>query len=213
MDIQAILWDLDGVIVDSGELHYESWRLICPDYGLPFSRELFIKIFGMNNQSGVSTLLGKPAPDGFWQEVSERKEALFRELLRGNVVVLPGVMHWMEMAQQAGLKQAVASSAPFANIDITLHEGQIGQYFGAVISAYGKPGKPDPWVFREAASKLGVDPKNCLVIEDSLMGITAAKRAGAACLAVTTTNHKDILEKSEADWVFESLPISFPWQS
>ena len=213
MYIQALLWDLDGVIVDSGELHYESWRQVCPDYQLPFSRELFKQIFGMNNESCVSTLLGRPAPDGFWQEVSRRKEEIFRQLLHGNVTILPGVKHWLELGSEKGLRQAVASSAPKENIEVTLTEGQISNYFSAIISAYEKPGKPDPWVFLEAAKSLQVDPVQCVVIEDSLMGIEAARRAGAKCLAVETTNSRDVLLKSTADWVFDRLPISFPWLS
>lgn len=211
LDIQAILWDLDGVIVDTGEQHYESWNRILPEYNIPFSRELFTKIFGMNNQLGVTTLIGEQAADPLWREIGEKKEELFRELLHDNLVVLPGVMHWLEMASKVGIKQALATSAPQENIDVTFQETQIAPYFQAVVSAYGKPGKPDPWVFLEAAKKLNVPPNKCLVVEDSIMGIAAAKSAGAYCLAVTTTNSKDILLETDADWVFESLPISFPW--
>jgi beta-phosphoglucomutase-like phosphatase (HAD superfamily) len=97
----------------------------------------------------------------------------------------------------------VASSAPLENIEATVDELNIRQYFSALISAYSMPGKPDPSVFLEAARQLGVESKQCIVVEDAVAGVTAAKNAGMKCIAVSTTHPK--LSLSAADIVVDNL--------
>ena len=118
------------------------------------------------------------------------------------LLLLSGV-RWLGRLQDAGVRQAVASSAPPANIDQLIDGLALRPYFQAVVSTWGMAGKPDPGVFLEAARQVGVPPTRCLVVEDAIAGVTAAKRAGMACLAVTTTNTRAAL--AEADRVVDSL--------
>jgi HAD superfamily hydrolase (TIGR01509 family) len=118
---------------------------------------------------------------------------------------LPGVRAWLERLSQQGVPMAVASSAPVENIDITLEELGLRSYFDAIVSVAGRPGKPDPLVFLESASRLGMPPERCIVVEDAIPGVEAAKRAGMKCIAVTTTNPAEALVA--ADLVVERLDM------
>ena len=199
----AVLWDMDGVLVDTGDAHYRTWAAVLAREGLPVTRAQFNATFGMDNLGVLTTLLGRPPEPGWLARISNEKEAAFRDDVRGKAQPLPGVVRWLGRLQAAGVRQAVASSAPPANIDQLIDGMALRPYFQAVVSTWGMAGKPDPGVFLEAARQVGVPPARCLVVEDAIAGVTAAKRAGMACLAVTTTNTRAAL--GEADRVIESL--------
>ena len=123
----------------------------------------------------------------------EEKERRFRESIRGRVQALPGVQLWLERFKAAAIPQAIASSAPQANIDAIVDELGFRSYFTALVSGGNMPGKPDPAVFLEAARLIGIPTERNVVIEDAVAGVEAARRAGMKCVAVTTTNPKDAL--------------------
>jgi len=206
--IQAVLWDLDGVITDTGELHFQSWLPPLAEIGLTYTREMFKATFGMNNAGILTMLLGHPPEPELFTAISNRKEQLFRDSVRGHAQALPGVREWLAQLQSAGLRQAIASSAPQANIDALVDELGLRAYFGAIVSGFALPGKPDPAVFLKAAELLQVLPENCLVIEDAVPGVQAAKRAGMRCLAVTTTNPREAL--AQADKIVDRLDQMMP---
>jgi beta-phosphoglucomutase len=201
--LKAVLWDLDGVIVDTYEEHYLSWKQTLEEVGQPFDDEIFRRTFGMNNRLILATIFQRELDEAFIQKVGDRKEQLFRDDIKGKVQLLPDVKTWLERFKKMGFKQAVASSAPQANIDALLDELGIRGYFDAEASAATLMGKPDPAVFLLAAKLLGVDPLNCLVIEDAIAGVEAAKRAGCTCLAVLTTNQARDL--TNADLIVKDL--------
>jgi beta-phosphoglucomutase len=199
----GILWDMDGVLVDTGEEHFIAWSEALAQVGIPFSRELFRAIFGMNNKGSLEYLTGQEQEPAFAAKISDQKEIIFRDLIRGRVRLLPGVLPWLEKLRQDGCLQAIASSAPPANIDALIDELGIREFFQAIVSGFDLPGKPDPAVFLKAAGQLGLEPKSCLVIEDAVAGVHGARRAGMRCIAVTTTNPPHLL--SDADLVLENL--------
>ncbi len=203
----GVLWDMDGVLVDTGDLHYQAWSTILPEFGLKLSREQFDASFGMNNTGITEVILGRPPEPEFVERLARRKEILFRKMIRGQVQPLPGVVEWVKRFRSglngARFQQIVASSAPPENIEMLVTELGLREYFEDLVSAYTIPGKPDPAVFLEAARRLGLPAERCLIIEDSLQGLEAARRAGIRCVAVATTNPPEALEK--ADLVVESL--------
>jgi HAD superfamily hydrolase (TIGR01509 family) len=201
---KSVIWDMDGVLVDTGEFHLASWLEIMPAFNLPFSEALFRQTFGMNNTGVLTTLMGEPPSPELVRAVSDRKEARFREMIRGQAVPLPGVTDWLAQLRQAGFTHAVASSAPPANIDALIDELQLRPYFVALVSGFDIPGKPDPGVFLQAAAALGSAPEQCVVVEDAVAGVEAARRAGMKCIAVTTTNPAHLLRA--ADIVVNRLP-------
>ena len=199
----GVLWDLDGTIVDTGDFHYQSWQMALPEFGIPFSAEKFQHTFGMTNPAVIEVFMDGPVDPALVDAMAERKETLFRDLLRGNVRALPGVVDWLERLRDAGARQALASSAPPANIDLMLDELKLRRYFAAVVSGTGLPSKPDPAIFLTAAQRIGVSPQQCVVMEDALAGVGAARNAGMRCIAVTTTNPAEALQA--ADIVVERL--------
>ncbi|MBI9045971.1 MAG: HAD family phosphatase [Anaerolineaceae bacterium] len=199
----AILWDMDGVIVNNGDFHYQAWVKTMQKLGALFTREQFNATFGMNNQGLLSTIFKDHLSDQEIIRIGEEKEQIFLELVAGNAVLLPGVLDWLNRFQSWGFKQAIASSAPQGNIDHHISELGIRQYFDAVVSGALLPGKPAPDVFLEAARILGVEIEDCIVIEDAIPGVQAAKNAGMKCIAVLTTNNAENL--MQADLVVENL--------
>lgn len=199
----AILWDMDGVLVNTGEYHYAAWKQTFDELGIPFSKEQFRATFGMNNAGILEIIYERKLPSEQERQISERKEKLFRDAVKGNAKLLPGIAEALENFSAWKLKQAIASSAPPKNIDVLVQELHIGKYFNAVVSAYDMPSKPDPAVFLRAAQQLDVEPENCTVIEDAVAGVEAAKNADMKCIAVTTTNTATALSK--ADLVLGSL--------
>lgn len=193
----AVLWDLDGTIADTGEAHYQAWAETLAEEGQPFSRELFRQTFGMNNISILSLLYGQTPPPAEVARISDRKERAFRVAIHGRVSLHHGVHAWLEHLQQAGYRQAVASSAPPENIEVLVDELGIRPYFNELVSGGSMSGKPAPDVFLEAARRLNVDPKKCIVVEDAIPGVQAARNAGMKCIAVTNTNSAENLVSAD----------------
>ncbi len=199
----AAIWDMDGVLVDTGQAHYQSWVEALAKRGVSLPYEEFSSTFGMNNQSILKMWLGADTPQSEIDRVGDEKESIFRRLVVGRIQPLPGVAALLEGLRRAGFRQAVASSAPQANIDALLDTTRLRPLFDAVVSAALLPGKPDPAVFLEAAARLGVPPAQCVVVEDAVAGVEGARRAGMRCIAVTTTNPAARL--AAADLVVDSL--------
>jgi len=183
----AVLWDLDGTLLDSEEYHWLSWRQTMASLGHPISREEFLATFGLRNDEILPRWLGAAATRDEINRVSLEKESLYRTLLReGSVVPLAGASEWVRRLQREGWLQAIASSAPRANVDVVLEVLGMASFFQAVVSAEDvTAGKPDPQVFLTAADRLEVAPQACVVVEDSPMGIEAARRAGMHCIGVS----------------------------
>jgi beta-phosphoglucomutase family hydrolase len=184
----GVLWDMDGVLVSTGDAHWRAWTKTLTKRGIPFSYEQFQATFGMNNMGILQRLLGEDADPDLVREISEEKESQFRQTVKGNVALMDGVREWLERLDAWEAKQAVASSAPEANIDTLIDELGIRGYFDALVSGTDLPGKPEPDVFLKAARSIDVAPEQCVVIEDAVAGVEAARRAGMRCIAVTTTN-------------------------
>jgi HAD superfamily hydrolase (TIGR01509 family) len=199
----AVLWDLDGVIADTGEAHYLAWAQTLPAYNIPFSREIFRRIFGMNNTLAINFLFNQDPDPALLAEIDRIKEENFRRDVRGNVQILPGVLDLLKAFQKAGVRQAIASAAAQANIDALVDEAGIRPYFDAIVSGARFPSKPDPQTFLHAAAAVDVPPERCLVFEDAVTGVQAAHHAGMRCVAVTNTNSAEALK--EADLVVDRL--------
>jgi HAD superfamily hydrolase (TIGR01509 family) len=204
----GVLWDMDGVLVDTGELHYQSWVATLNEYGLDFDHDFFVSTFGMNNAGILTLIFGYRPEPALLAEIGDKKEAWFREALKGNAKPMPGVVEWLSQIKAWGFHQAVASSGPMTNIQAIIEELQITPYFDALISASTMPSKPDPAVFLESARQIRVPPQNCLVIEDAIPGVQAAKRAGMKCIAVLTTNPASVLADADViTGLLEELPV------
>lgn len=177
---RAVLWDLDGTLVDTRDQHWRAWRSAMADEGVTLTEPQFAASFGQRNDAILRGWLGARATPEFVARVGEEKERRFRALVRAEgAALLPGVARWVDVLAGAGWAQAIASSAPRANVDAVLETFGPADRFGAVVSAENvRHGKPDPDVFLMAAERLGVEPARCVVVEDAAAGIEAARRAG-----------------------------------
>lgn len=202
---RAVVWDLDGVIVDSTEAHNLSWQVMARHYNMPYDPENdFKQIFGRHNNDIISDLwhIDDPARSA---EMALVKETAFRERA-GSLKPLPGVVRLIRELAERGWKQAIGSSAPLENIEVLLKATGLGSYMQAISSGNDvKVGKPNPQVFLIAFERIGVDPTNGVVIEDAPAGIQAGVRAGAATLGVTITQTRATLQQAGADRIVDSL--------
>jgi HAD superfamily hydrolase (TIGR01509 family) len=201
--IKGILWDMDGVIVDTGELHYQTWADVLSRYGVSYSRDQFRRYFGMNNVSIMKILMGDHVSPELMKSIPDEKEELFRKRVDPSLKPYPGVIDCIDLFHRLGYRQAVASSAPWENIVVIIRNLGLDKSFDTLVSGLEMPGKPAPDVFLKAAGEIGIAPGACVVIEDSLAGVAAAKAAGMRCIAVTNTHSAEAL--SGADRIVKSL--------
>ncbi len=188
---------MDGVLVETSEVHYQSWVVAFKQFGYEFNRKFFLRYYGMNDASTIRGVLSNDVEPELIHEISEFKENWFREHIKDQIHLLPGVADWLEKFKQLKYSQAVASSGPIENIILTVSNTEIQSYFSALVSCANGPTKPDPWVFQEAARRLGSSASECLVIEDTPNGINAAQNAGMRCLAVTTSTPPELLKQAD----------------
>ena len=197
----AVLWDLDGTLVDSAEFHWLSWRDTLAAEGHQITYEQFLDSFGQRNDRILPRWLGPDTAADRIQRIGDAKEAEYRRLaLERGLIPLPGAAEWVTRLHAQGWKQAIASSAPRQNVEVMLRAMRLDHDFDAIVAAEDvTAGKPDPQVFLAAAARLGVSPSACIVVEDAAAGIEAARRAGMRSIGVS--RH----ERLNADVVVASL--------
>lgn len=203
MSLQAVIWDMDGVILDSESAHFQALRIILEKYKMNVSEERLQRSFGMTDRQVIQNVTDVPLPEDMIDRISQEKDLLFQQFISKQADFLPGVQKWMELFKQNGISQALASSSSEINIKLILDKLDAAQYLDEVISGEKLPSKPNPFIFVKAADSLGVVPLNCLVFEDAIAGVQAAKAAGMKCVAVTTTNSAEKL--ADADLVLNNL--------
>lgn len=187
---RAVLWDMDGTLVDSGDYHYEAWRETMAGLGRALGREEFAATFGQRNDAILRRYIGPQVTAEQIRDIGDAKEEHYRTLVRARgITPLPGVREWLTRLHGASWRQAIASSGPRANAAAIIAELGLQGTFEAVVAAEDVVhGKPDPEVFIAAAAQLGVAPGRCVVVEDAPMGIEAGRRGGMRTLGVLTTH-------------------------
>jgi HAD superfamily hydrolase (TIGR01509 family) len=208
---RAILWDLDGVIVDSGTYHLRAYQWLLGQRGVELSEEYYYsRLFGRRNWDILQDVLG-PLTEEEVHALAEQKEAKFRELARGNITALPGAVSLLKRAHEAGVLQSIVSSTPRANIELIVVTLGIRNCLDAIVGEEdSERGKPDPQPFTTAAERLGVPYGRCVVIEDAPEGLEAGKAAGMRVIGVATTRPPERL--TQADLVIDSLEEERAWE-
>ena len=205
----AAIWDVDGTLVDTAEMHYAAWVDLAAEIGRPFTQADFAATFGRRNPEIIRAVFDAKASDEETAKLGERKEVKYRAAARrAGVELLPGAETLLRGLRELGWPQAIASSAPRANLEMILDLTGTHEFFAAVVSAEDtQRGKPDPQVFQLAAERLGMPAERCVVFEDAVAGVEAARAARMNCVAVRFVGHHpaEKLKVAGADRVVESL--------
>ncbi|HVD96672.1 MAG TPA: HAD family phosphatase [Cytophagaceae bacterium] len=190
MKFSAIIFDMDGVLVDNNDFHYRSFEVFCKKYKLTLTPEIYNTfITGRTNEMILKYFFGENITPSEVEQLTYEKEALYRELYKPYIKPAPGLANFLETSFEKGIKFAVASNGPIENIDFVLDETNIRSYFSVIVNAsMVKQGKPAPDIYLKAAEMLGKDTKDCVVFEDSPTGIRAALAAHIKVIGLTTTH-------------------------
>jgi beta-phosphoglucomutase family hydrolase len=184
---KALIFDMDGTIVDNMRYHDDAWEVWYRKYGLPFERATFsARTAGM----AISDIIGPHFPGADAAELdrlAEEKEGLYRETYGPLVKPLGGLINLLDRARDHAVPMAVGTAAAPPNIALILDTLSLRQRFATIVSpSQGFPGKPHPDMFLAAAERMGVAPADCIVFEDAPNGVEAARRAGMRAVAVLT---------------------------
>lgn len=193
--MNAVIFDLDGVLVSTDECHYKAWKKLADEEGIYFDRAVNVRLRGVSRMESLNIVLEKSEKkytEAQKKELAERKNDYYRRLINGLTEkdVLSGVVKNLTELKSFEIKIAVGSSSK--NTPIILEKTNLNKYFDAVADGNDiKNSKPDPEVFLKAAEKLGIKPCECLVVEDADAGIEAGRRAGMKTLAVGSAKGGD----------------------
>ncbi len=204
--MKAVIFDMDGVIIDSNPYHKESLQQFCKKYGYDLNEEqLRARIYGRTNKEWIPNLFGEISQTDLEKYAAE-KEALFREIFAPHIEALSGLEDFLKKLETAQIPKAIGTSAPRANVDFTLEKTGLGSYFADSVildESHVHHGKPDPEIYLKVAQEMGFPPQQCIVFEDSLSGVKAGKAANCQVVGVTTTHTPD--ELAEADLFIEDF--------
>jgi beta-phosphoglucomutase family hydrolase len=208
--IEAVIFDMDGVIVHSNPVHKTTINEFCTKYGLEVSdKELREKVYGRTNQDWIPAVFGDISQKRI-DELADEKEQMFRDVFETKEHMVPGIIDFLDKLKENGITMVVATSAPAENADHILEGLVITDYFEAVLnSSHVTKSKPDPEPYLKAAKAVGVDPKNCIVFEDSISGVQSGLGAGAKVVGVATTHtHQELDACHLVVDDFEGLEVS-----
>ncbi|MCD6160313.1 MAG: beta-phosphoglucomutase [Kosmotoga sp.] len=202
--VEALVFDLDGVIADTAKFHYEAWKRLLEDLGFQIDPNESEQLKGVGRIQALETLLtnrGIDFPYSKKVELAERKNAYYVKLLSlvDEGFLLPGGMEFVSLAKKRGYKTALATASK--NAHIILNKTRICSYFDVIVDGtMVKRTKPDPEIFLLTAKRLKAKPEKCVVFEDAYAGIEGAKKAGMKCIGI---GKPEVL--SNADFVVDSL--------
>ncbi len=206
----AVIFDMDGVIVDSNPHHKIALEKFCRQHGHELSdQQLQEKVYGRTNKDWLTNLFGNREEKQL-QSYADEKEALFRELYKDVIVPLKGLRNFLDLLNHHQIPRAIATSAPRTNVDFTLSKTGLEKYFPVILDdTFVSRGKPDPEIYIKAAAALGLPNRQCIVLEDSISGVQAGRSAGSKVVGVSTTHTADVLK--DTDMViddFDSLNLT-----
>jgi len=188
----GVIFDMDGVLLDSFQAHFESWKHVAAEHGFNLTRDQFATDFGRTSREVIAETWGRIAdsPERV-KAIDARKEGLYRTIIQRTRPIMPGAIELIDGLRSAGIRLAIGSSGPPPNIQVALDLiGRRSSFQAIVTGADVQRGKPDPQVFLVAADRLGLDPGCCVVIEDAPVGVQAAHNAGMATIALVSTGRK-----------------------
>jgi beta-phosphoglucomutase family hydrolase len=204
---KAVIFDLDGTLIDNNSYHLETWKKYLENIGRDISEEEYnANINGRTNKDVIRYIFNKEMSDEEVLKYSLEKEALYREVYLPFIKPVNGLIELLEILEEKKIPMAIATSGIQPNIDFMFENIPIKKYFKIVVnSSHITKGKPNPEIYLKAASILETEPENCLVFEDAVVGINAAKSAGMKVIALSTTQPQE--ELTDADMVVDDFNL------
>ena len=211
MNNLSIIFDLDGVLIDSNPYHKKSWKTFCEKHNISITDEILEKkVFGRTGNEAIPILFGKQIEDSLIKSYTEEVDAIYRDSFRPYIKPVSGSVDFLKMLKQEQIPTAIATSAPPKNVEFVMENIEIAQYLDIIVdNTFISKGKPNPEIYLKTAELLNRNPETCIVIEDSLSGVEAAVKAGMKVIGITTTHNEN--ELSDTDFVindFSELNIS-----
>ena len=204
----AVIFDMDGVLADTNPFHVRKWEALLTEYGIAFDRKtLPMQVLGPGNDPTLRHFFGKRITADDRLRLSEELEARFRVAFAPHAKPFPGVERLIAECHDHGASLALASAAMSKNVFFILEALKLRPFFQVILTGDEiTQSKPHPEIFSKTAQKLALLPAHCVVIEDSFVGIEAAKRAGMKCVAVASTFAElELRARTQADLVVQSL--------
>jgi HAD superfamily hydrolase (TIGR01509 family) len=194
------IFDMDGVLIDSGAHHRSAWRALLEELGVEPEPEFWRVTIGRPAEEAVPLLLGRRMEFAEARGLALRKRELYASFAARGLSSVPGVLPFVEALARLGVPRAVGTSATRGDAESLLGALGLLRYFDVMVTADDvRLGKPSPEVYLESARRLGAPPAVCLVFEDSLVGVEAARRAGMRAIGVTTAHTEDELRRAGAE--------------
>ena len=189
----AVIFDMDGVMVDNNKYHKMAWGTFVQKHGFNFSEtDLKEKVYGKTNRDILTFLFGENITDAEIHQYANEKEEIYRTLFQPHIKPTGGLVEFIDLLYSQNIPIAVATSAPPQNVEFVLNAIGVKKYFSIIIDDTAvKKGKPDPEIYLTTAKALNINPQNCIVFEDSLSGVKSALNAGMKVVGITTTHTKD----------------------
>ncbi|MBQ6136177.1 MAG: HAD family phosphatase [Kiritimatiellae bacterium] len=203
---KAYIFDMDGTLVDNCRWHVLSWQEFARRHGRGISERQVLDWMGATSSYYMDRIFGRSVPPDECAELTREKEALYREMYAPHLRLADGLRGILEGARAKGVRLAIATGGSMDNVDFVLDGLGIRSRFETIVDAsqYAR-GKPAPDCYLETASRLGLEPRECLVFEDAVGGVRAARAAGMKVVAVTATMPRDVLAAESPDWLVDSF--------
>lgn len=191
--VDAVLFDMDGVVLDTEKLYTRFWQEAAHALGYPMTKEQALGMRSLNRGAGLAKMQSYFGPDVDYDKIREKRIELMDDFVaREGVTVKPGIQQLLDYLKKQGIKTAIATSSPMERTLLYLSSVGLQDSFDELVSGYMvEKGKPEPDIFLYAAKKLGVEPKRCIVLEDSPAGILAAHRAGCKPVMIPDQDEPD----------------------
>lgn len=191
----GVIFDMDGVIIDSFPYHLESTKIYIRQMGFDISDQVIRdKYFGRTNKDWISELHDGKLSLPQLKQMGEEKEAIYRSLYEKDIQAVPGLHNFLELLKSKQVKIGLGTSAPRSNVRFVTGKLQIFDYFDAILDeSHVTNGKPDPEIYLKVAEALDLPNHKCIVIEDSNSGIESARRAGSKVIGMATTHSREEL--------------------
>ncbi len=212
MEIKAVIFDMDGVIVNNHEYHFKAWMEFAEKYEFHLDADIYRDQFNGKTNKDIFEMIFEDLNPEQIAEFSKEKEAMYRELYDSEMATTPGLLDFLASLKRNRIKIGLATSAPPENVDFILDGLQLRPEFDVIVDGTEVDrGKPDPEIYQIAMTKLNVNPKNCIVFEDSIAGIEAGTEAGCKVVGLATSHEVWEIQDKTEHIIYDFTEVKAVW--